>query len=146
MVTNSLCIHHARKESRHCKKERKIYIYIYSRRQRSGITAEITNYLNSAGSRAWKTNDARGKGRFSISWQWYTPTFVRASSEAGLFACRSTDLSLVAKHVTEFRRLRLSNFNQTIVTKRIVTNAYEIIHYVHYFFHRNIQFIPIYEQ
>ena len=122
MVTNSLCIHHARKESHHCKKERKKNIYIYSKRQRSGITAEITNYLNSAGSRAWKTNDARGKGRFSISWQWYTPTFVRASSEAGLFACRSTDLSLVAKHVTEFRRLRLSNFNQTIVT-----NCYECI-------------------
>lgn len=49
MVTNSLCIHHARKESRHCKKERKIYIYIPEDNDQ-GLQRRITNYLNSAGS------------------------------------------------------------------------------------------------
>lgn len=87
MVTNSLCIYHGRKEKEK-EERRKENIPEDNDRGLQGYSGDYELSKLSSGSRAWKTNDAQGKSRFSISPMVYTDF---CTSEAGLFACRSTD-------------------------------------------------------
>lgn len=74
VVTNSLCIYHGRKEKEK-EERRKENIPEDNDRGLQGYSGDYELSKLSSGSRAWKTNDARGKSRFSISM--YTQTFVR---------------------------------------------------------------------
>lgn len=107
MVTNSLCIYHGRKEKEK-EERRKENIPEDNDRGLQGYSGDYELSKLSSGSRAWKTNDARGKSRFSISPMVYTDF---CTSEAGLFACRSTD-PYSYRNMLRNSKLRLLNFNQ----------------------------------
>lgn len=97
MVTNSLCIYHGRKEKEK-EERRKENIPEDNDRGLQGYSGDYELSKLSSGSRAWKTNDARGKSRFSIS-PMYTQSFVRRKQ---VYSPVDQPILTATKHVTEF--------------------------------------------
>lgn len=66
MVTNSLCIYHGRKEKEK-EERRKENIPEDNDRGLQGYSGDYELSKLSSGSRAWKTNDARGKSFLNLA-------------------------------------------------------------------------------